>query len=103
MYEDPCSATASWSSKTDPLISSISIWYLNSGFGKRLHRATNRPFLPERLDNYPNRVLGLWIVVIPTVRALNPSDGQLRNDLALSRFGQSRLRHEFGSFTVFKV
>src|SRR5439155_10893669 len=100
--ENKYGATASWFSEIDPL-TALPTRYFNSGVGERLHRLSDRSCLPECIDNHPNRVLSFRVVVVPTVRPSNPTNGQPRNDLASFRFGHSRLHHDFRSFTVLKT
>src|SRR5438093_5534298 len=102
MCEDEGHAGSSWFFEIE-LPSPFSTWYLNAGFGKHLHRAIDRSCLPERIDNCPNVVFGLGIVIAFTVRPFNPADGQSRNDLASFRFSHFRLHHDFGPLTVFKL
>ena len=99
MYEDLFHAPESWFFERHPL--AVPRRYLNPGFDERLHCAIDRAGLPERFDNHPNRVFGLWVVVILTVRAFNPTDRQCGNHGALLGFGHSRVGHMLGSFLVF--
>ena len=81
----------------------VSGGYLNTGFLKRHHGATQRAGLPKRIDNHSNVVFDLWIEVISVAGRLAPAHRHWRNDDALLGLNLSRLAHDLGSFSVFEV